>query len=198
MSLYRNKYRSGSARLKGWDYRNAGSYFITICTKNRTHFLGECKDGKMYLSGMGAIVWDCWYDIPQHFSNAALDVFQVMPNHMHGIIFLDGTLPLRNGDADALQCNASASPSILIPEIPPKKNEFFQKISPKPGTVSTIIRSFKSVCSKNIHLSFSNISFAWQDRFHDHIIRNKEEHYRIRNYILNNPANWKDDTFYIG
>lgn len=152
----------------------------------------------MYLSGMGAIVQDCWYDIPQHFSNAALDVFQVMPNHMHGIIFLDGTFPLRNGDVDALHCNASTSPSILIPEIPPEKNEFFQKISPKPGAVSTIIRSFKSVCSKNIHLAFPSISFAWQDRFHDHIIRNKEEYYRIRNYILNNPANWKDDTFCIG
>lgn len=113
MSLYLNKYRSGSARLKGWDYRNAGSYFITICTKNRTHFLGECKDGKMYLSGMGAIVRDCWYDIPQHFSNAALDVFQVMPNHMHGIIFLDGTLPLRNGDVDTLHSFSAVCPSGL-------------------------------------------------------------------------------------
>ena len=68
------------------------------------------------------------------------------------------------------------------------------KISPKRGTISTLLRSYKSVVTKNAH--FIHADFAWQERFHDHIIRNSESFERIQNYIENNVANWKEDKFY--
>lgn len=50
MTLYKNKYRIESFRLKNWDYRNAGAYFITICTQDRVHFFGEIVNGEMQLA----------------------------------------------------------------------------------------------------------------------------------------------------
>jgi REP element-mobilizing transposase RayT len=62
------------------------------------------------------------------------------------------------------------------------------------GALSSIIRSYKSAVSKNIHL-LGEI-FSWQPRFHDHIIRNERSYQNISNYIANNPLKWADDRFY--
>ncbi len=69
-------------------------------------------------------------------------------------------------------------------------------ISPKPNSVSTIIRSFKSAVTRTVGLSPLIIKFGWQSRFHDHIIRNYDEYVHISEYIKNNPANWKTDRFF--
>ncbi len=66
-------------------------------------------------------------------------------------------------------------------------------ISPKSGSVSRIIGSYKSAVSKHAHRL--GYKFEWQERFYDHIIRNKNDYIRISNYIENNPANWGDDKF---
>lgn len=183
------KHRDGSARLPGWDYQNEGRYFITICTLNRIHFFGECKDGIMNLSAIGKMVFDFWNQIPEHFPNAFLDVLQVMPNHLHGIIYLTGEkIKARNDDLINRNPNQD--------NIGKEKNSYFQAISPKAGSIGTIIRSYKSVCKKEINLNFPDAAFAWQSRFHDHIIRNDAEYFRIKNYIINNPKNWEDDKFF--
>lgn len=68
------------------------------------------------------------------------------------------------------------------------------KISPKTGSVSTIIRSYKSAVTKYAHrLGFE---FEWQTRFYDHIIRDGKSYQNISDYIINNPARWQDDKFY--
>ena len=88
MSLYKNKYRVESTRLQNWDYGWNAKYFVTIVTKNRKHFFGEIKNGKMILSEIGKIVRDEWLKTPdiRLDMNIKLDVFCVMPNHFHGII----------------------------------------------------------------------------------------------------------------
>ena len=73
------------------------------------------------------------------------------------------------------------------------KNEKMSKISPKPGSISTIIRSYKSVVTKHSKQFDSN--FAWQSRFHDHIIRNNRSFYFIQKYITQNPLKWENDRF---
>ena len=78
--------RRNSLRLKGYDYSQPGEYFATICTKHRACILGKVRDGKMRLSEIGVIVDSCWQQIPEHFLNTRVGVFQVMPNHVHGII----------------------------------------------------------------------------------------------------------------
>ena len=64
----------------------------------------------------------------------------------------------------------------------------------KPGILGSIINQYKRICT--IHARKINPGFAWQSRFHDHIIRNHESFIGISNYIINNPVNWQDDKFY--
>lgn len=87
---YQNKYRIESARLKNWDYRWAGVYFITICTHNRKPYLGHISNGKMELSHVGIVAYIVWYEIVNHTLNVELGAFVAMPNHIHGILILNG------------------------------------------------------------------------------------------------------------
>src|SRR5664279_1981169 len=87
---FQNKYRVPSARLQHWDYGWDAAYFITICTKDRECLFGEIVNGSMNLSGLGIIADIMWYEIKNHAKNIELGEFVVMPNHVHGIIILNG------------------------------------------------------------------------------------------------------------
>jgi len=84
------KHRRRSIRLKGYDYSQEGAYFVTICTHNRECILGEVANGEVLLNEFGKIVESAWFDLPKHYRNVELDAFVVMPNHVHGIIFIVG------------------------------------------------------------------------------------------------------------
>lgn len=86
MTKFKDKYRIESARAKWWDYNGEGSYFITICTKNRNHYFGEIRNGEMHLSRTGVIADILWREIPNRNKNVKLGEFVVMPDHIHGII----------------------------------------------------------------------------------------------------------------
>src|SRR5437868_13402885 len=77
-----------SIRLKGYDYSQAGAYFITLCTYNREHLFGEIVDGNIILSEYGQIAFNEWARTSQIRPNVLLDVFVIMPNHLHGIILI--------------------------------------------------------------------------------------------------------------
>lgn len=180
--LFKGRYRVQSARCPKWDYRSNGAYFITICTKGRIHFFGGISSGLMHLSGAGEIVNNQWQLIPDHFPHIELDAFCLMPNHFHGILIIHD---------DSLKVSRITS------EISTKIDiEFFSSISPKSGSLSTVIRSFKSSCTREINLQDPLIHFKWQPRFYDVIIRDDESYKRIRKYINNNPRKWKRDLFY--
>ncbi|MFN8356389.1 MAG: transposase [Spirosomataceae bacterium] len=186
MPLYKNKYRIESARLRGWDYASEGAYFITICTKDRQHFFGECAEGKMVLSTIGAIVQGFWFEIPKHFPSIQLGEFVVMPNHIHGILvidYLESHVETLQSREETLQCNVSTEPT------------FFQQISPKPKSISAIVRSYKAICTKHIKQAFPSVEFGWQERFWDTIIRDNQSFETISNYIVNNPLSWHEDKF---
>lgn len=78
-----------SIRLPGYDYSQDGAYFITICTQNRENLFGGIIGGKMILNDIGKIIEIIWNDLPQRFP-IELDTFQIMPNHIHGIIQIVG------------------------------------------------------------------------------------------------------------
>lgn len=166
---YKNKYRIDSARASWWDYGSNATYFVTICTKNRIHFFGHIEDGMMFYEEIGEIAHECWQVIPQHFPFVILDEFVIMPNHIHGIIIINK---------------------------PPEKQEEWQtnKFGPQSKNLASIIRGFKVGVKK--YATINGIDFAWQTRYHDHIIRNEPSFYRIKNYIKNNSKNWTDDRFY--
>ena len=204
-----------SIRLKCWNYSNDGIYFITICTKDKSHWFGDVENGEMVLNNCGKIAKKCWSEIPNHFKKVELGEFVVMPNHIHGLIEIKQILdsnsdngqhskrnqnrriigmqrpnPLQNRRDIACNVQNNQQKRMLQCNIP---TGYFSKISPKSGSISTIIRSFKSICSKKIHKI--NADFKWQSRFYDHIIRDETDYEAKHYYIVNNPNKWGEDKY---
>jgi hypothetical protein len=201
-----NKFRNGSIRLQHWDYGWDAAYFITICTKDRKHFFGEVHDGEMKLSPVGVIANVLWYEILHHAKNVELGEFVVMPNHIHGIIILNGNNPpwtMESIDRPVGSRHALSPQSIpqqstdgLIdePNTPESEKTIGQKRFQNPGknTISSIVGSYKSAVTKYANRMY--LPFAWQSLFHDRIIRDSRSFQNISVYIQNNPQNWKEDN----
>jgi len=173
-----------SYRLKNWDYRSEGLYFITICTKDRAPHFGKIMNGKMIFSPAGAIANVLWFELAHRNEKVTLGEFVVMPNHIHGIIKLNNVSGICRDVARNVSTNIDNTSNI---------NEQMSKISPKSGSLSTIIRSYKSAVAK--HCNRLNLEFSWQSRFHDHIIRDDASFQKISQYIMDNTLNWKEDIF---
>jgi putative transposase len=200
-SLFRNKYRNESIRLNNHDYSSDGEYFITICTHRMIPYFGNISCEKMIMSESGRIAYKLWYELPEHFSFISLDEFVIMPNHIHAIIIIKSQTPVGTLHANealhppvgTLHATSLQSPQQLVrtlhaTAIQYKQNEFMATISPKRGSLATVIRSYKSAVSKNVHLI--DTDFSWHPRYYDHIIRSDRELFRIRKYIINNPVKW--------
>ena len=191
-ALFRNKYRIESTRLKGHDYSGNGSYYITICTCRHIQFFGEIKSGKIIYSEPGEISRKFWMEIPEHFPFVELDEFIIMPDHLHGIIFIDNSIknvvvePLHA--TVLLQLQQLSQYSGITDNQPCTQNLHYSLISPKTGSLGLIIRSYKSAVSKYAHVI--DPGFKWQNSYYDHIIRTNSELNRIRKYIRENPEKW--------
>ncbi len=179
MPLFKNKYRIKSTRFPGWDYSSNGMYFVTICTKNKTHYFGNIVNGKMNLNKHGQIANQYWTDIPTHFSNVHLDAYIIMPNHIHGILIIHN---VKRRDA----INRVSTGGITK-----TNNPMLNK------SISRIIRWYKGRVTFEINKTGNDTHFAWQPRFHDHIIRNEHSLHHIRKYIQNNPTKWDRDEYNI-
>lgn len=195
---FQDKYRITSTRLQNWDYAWDAAYFITICTKNREHYYGEVKSGKMVLSELGEIVEKEWlktFDMRPDM-NLTPDVFVVMPNHFHAIVIIGKNKYNSGGNygRDAMHC-VSTMGCISTKDIGDAKHcVSTNKFGPQSKNLASIIRGFKIGVTTNARKIHAD--FQWQDRFYDHIIRNDTSHEKIRNYIINNPLNWNKDKFY--
>ena len=180
-----------SIRLKGYDYSAEGSYFVTICVKDRECVLGEIVEADMHLSAIGEIIRQCWAALADDLPNVMLDGYQVMPNHFHGIVVLfehrrdligrDLINQIPTGNIPTGVDDSRFGPTLA----------WRQMENPK-QTLGKVIRHFKAKATKRIHDAGFG-SFQWQSRFYDRIIRNEEELDRIRDYIQENPRNWRDD-----
>jgi len=183
-----------SIRLQDWDYAGEGAYFVTICTHERLCLFGEAVDGEIRLNEYGQIARACWEEIPLHFSHAQSDVFVVMPNHVHGIIILATPVGARHavplqGHAVPLQWHA-----VPLQNAVPLHGQNGGFGKPVPGSIPTIIRSFKSAVTKRVN-ALRDVPGVpvWQRNYYEHIIRNERELTRISEYIMGNPANWETD-----
>jgi len=178
---FQNRFRTASVRAAWHDY-NQGSYFITICTQNREHYFGLISEGKMSLSGIGLHTEDCIRNIETLHKGVYVPTFQVMPNHIHMIIIVDRvTVP---------------TPINFVVERQQRqvKDEYMQHVALRCGDLSHLISRFKRAVTW--FANKNHIPFAWQSRFHDHIIRNQMEMNRITKYIQNNVVNWCNDRFF--
>ena len=184
-----------SIRLPGYDYAQAGAYFITLCTYNREWLFGEISDGEMRLNKMGQIVMGVWLETPAHFPHIELGEFVVMPNHIHGIIVINDSVGVRH--AEPLP-NPAHDPVRARHAVPPQ-GQLEQFGKPTVGAIPTIVRSFKSAITKRINEHRKTPgALVWQRNYWEHVIRDEKSLSQIAAYIANNPAQWELDSLHNG
>ena len=179
-----------SIRLKGYDYSQAGLYFITICTQNRLCVFGEIKNGEMVLNDAGMMIKTVWHEIPVYYHGFNIHEFIVMPNHVHGIIQIIS-------NSKSVGAGPCACPI----------NEWKQIIGQPQGvaptmSLSDIVHRFKTLTTKRYTDGVKNNNWPrfdkrlWQRNYYEHIIRNEKTYYQISEYIETNPLKWKNDKYY--
>jgi len=159
-------FRNPQRRKKGFDYARNGYYYITICTKYRYPWFGKIRDGNVVLSDCGVIVKNQWEWLAKQYQYIRLDEYVVMPDHFHGVVQIDNDI----------RCERMVDVG---------RDRHLQTNTTKP--LHDIIGAFKTTSSKMVHIAGHSF-FSWQRSFHDRIIRNDMELYRIRAYIRNNPS----------
>ena len=197
--LFKNKYRIGSHRKPGWDYDSDAFYFLTIVTQDRVSNLGEINENaEMVLSDFGKIVESEWMKSFEIRNELYLHDFVIMPNHIHCIVEIWNGKQMVKTNVEPVEMNGR---SFLPDEIP---NDIIRNMPIRlPKSISSFIAGFKSAVNRKIDdyidefqlniPKYNRRNHFFQPNYHDHIIRNNIEFSRIRNYIINNPVNWKLD-----
>lgn len=185
-------------RLRGYDYTQGGAYFVTMNTHDRGHLFGRVvaagpggastppdpREPFMELNDHGRIVQECWDAIPAHFPGVFTDAFQIMPNHVHGVVVIGDAMGTDGAVGDP--SGRGGASTLHIMDGRPR--------GAKPRSLSAIVGSFKSAATKRINLLRGTPGApVWQHNYHDRIIRDAGEHERIAQYIFDNPANWASD-----
>ncbi len=196
------KHHRHSIRLKGYDYAQPGAYFVTIVTQDRACLFGDVVDGQMRLNECGVIVHQEWFRSANIRHEIALyaDEFVVMPNHIHGIVWIvdDGgmtdvmttdtvgatgsTVGATGSTVGATGSTVGATGRSPLPSGPAKRS------------LASFVAGFKSATTKRINQHRGTPGApVWQRNYFEHIIRNDESLDRIRRYIAENPLHWYFD-----
>ena len=178
--------RRRSIRLHGYDYAQAGAYFITIVTKDRSCLFGNVVvSGEMRLNGLGTMVQTVWEELPGHYLSVQCGAFVVMPNHIHGIITLAD-----NGASGKSDVGAGLKPARGVAVGP---NSARAGLKPAP-TLSEVVRAFKTFSARRVNEIRNTAGLPlWQRNYYEHVVRTEDELHRIREYIANNPLQWELD-----
>ena len=225
MTFNPKKHHRRSIRLKEYDYSSEGLYFITICVQNKLELFGEIKNEEMILNEFGKIAHDEWAATPNIRENITLGEFQIMPNHLHGIIQINYS----KGNPEDIGKFKSPSQTIgaiirgfkgaatkrikaLIRENRLNNNsstgesQFAQKDLPQgesqfaPTQISQKNqRTGESQFAPTDNAPTEKIDLSksiWQRDYYEIIIRDSRSYHNISNYIINNPKKWTEDKFY--
>ena len=167
-----------SIRLKGYDYSQAGAYFVTICTHDRLCLFGEIVDGEMRLNDFGRIVAAEWIRSGELRSEIETGEYVVMPNHFHGIVMITDIV------GNGVGCRGDR---LVAPKMP----------GPQPKSIGAMMAGFKSDVTKRINETRDTSGApVWQRNYHEHIIRNDADYNRIAEYVAYNPQRWAEDTLH--
>lgn len=161
-----HKHHRRSTRLRDWDYRSVGIYFITICTYQRQNLFDNPVWRELVENG-----WANTVNHP-HAQHIVLDEWVVMPNHVHGILIIAANIiqPLAEIDVQPGLQNAAS------------------------GSIGAIVGNFKSLMTRRINnLQHTPGGKVWQRGYYDRIVRNERELNATRQYIQDNPIRWAED-----
>jgi REP element-mobilizing transposase RayT len=175
-----------SVRLRGYDYSQAGAYFVTVCVHDRECLFGDIEDGHMRLNDCGKIVESEWLKSAELRLEIECGQFVVMPNHFHGIVHivgaygntpLNGDTPVSNDMRQRAFCHT--------PLRSPSRN------------LGAMIRGFKSAVGKRMNeIGNTPGAAVWQRNYFEHVIRDEEDYNRIVEYVENNPQRWMEDSLH--
>ena len=174
-----------SIRLPGYDYSQYGYYFVTICTQDRQCLFGDIVGADpcvrppvspmMKLNNVGKMVNKWLIKIPERFIGSSLDIYQIMPNHIHIIIVIEN--PNRGLTHGLIGLTHGSTPTHL----------------------GDIVQWFKTMSTNEYMNNVKNNNWQpfakhlWQRNYYEHIIRNEQELNKIREYIKTNPKMWERD-----
>jgi REP element-mobilizing transposase RayT len=202
-----------SIRLRGYEYSLPGAYYVTLCAFGKQRIFGQVIDDQMQENDCGKIVRQQWFESAQIRQNLDLDAFIVMPNHLHGILWIVGPNgirpganmgpPLADGAKHVGPSGARPAPNTARP-VPNAIHPYQRGRTPfgptnripamRPHSLAAWASGFKSAVTSRIRNLWNKPHVAvWQEDYFEHVIRNEDELFRIRNYILTNPARWKLD-----
>jgi putative transposase len=163
-----------SIRLRDYDYRSPGSYFVTIVTHSHARLFGRIENGEVHLSPAGIIARDTWLRIPILSPWITLDEWVVMPDHLHGILHF-GNAPLLPNPKASRENEGPARP----------------RGAPS-GSLGAIMAQYKGTTGGRINkLRGLPGARIWHRDYYDHIIRHQDSLERIRRYIRLNPIRWE-------
>ena len=198
-----------SLRMNGYDYAQAGAYFITICTQDRACLLGDVANEEIRLSDAGRTVQEAWQALLGRFSGMELDAFVIMPNHVHGIIVIPGRgescirpddsrqpdsgdhkdRPYGTGHAHGIVSligpGSVVGAGLALPEE--------KGAASSAPTLGDVARAFKSISAIRVNRLLTRSGSLWQRNYYERVIRNKRELDKIREYITTNPLKWPLD-----
>ena len=211
MTLYQDKFKIDSKRLKNWDYSGEGVYFITIVTKNRKCIFGSVIDDKMILNENGQIIENELLKSIKIRKNWFFHNWVVMPNHVHLLIEIQNdnrsdsnveaySSASTSGISTNIMTNAADETHCCAPlQKDQNQNQSESKLSRKPNSISSFVAIFKSVTTKQINDICKDTQQCastkiWQTNYHDHIVRNYKTFDKIYQYIKTNPGNWNTDS----
>lgn len=162
-------YNRRSIRLKDYDYSGEGAYFITIYCANKACFFGKIAGNEMVLNEYGTIAYHEWIRTSELRKNVELDVFVIMPNHLHGIILLNtttrrGELHSPNLDVTNIDPNKLHSPHLDTNESNTNKlhphdmdssnikGVFDTPLRSPSNNIGAIVRGYKSSVTKQLNV----------------------------------------------
>ena len=186
------KHHRRSIRLKGYDYSSVGAYYVTIVVQGRECLFGEIIDGEMYLNEYGEIVQKLWNEIPIHFPNVEVGAFGIMPNHVHGIIFITTK---RRGEARSVSPRDNPNNNIQDAYVEGTNNQDGETPPLRHPTLGQIVAYFKYQSTKAMNRIETDkaITKFWQRNYYEHIIRDEKDFQNKTNYIEANPSLWDEN-----
>ncbi len=203
------KHDRRSIRLKGYDYRGPGAYYVTINAQNKACLFGDVVDGEMVSNDAGRMIEAKWHALPARFPTVQLDAFVVMPNHIHGIIVLNdadssavGTslVDVRDVGDDDMVPTRGAPTDVRATSDDDEESSNGDNTEGDAPPLGDVVGAFKSLITVAYARGVKQNGWPpfagrlWQRNYYEHVVRDDDDLNRIRLYIAGNPARWDEES----
>lgn len=168
-------------RIPDFDYSQPGAYYVSIVTQGRRKLFGQIVDGEMVLNDIGKMVKEVIDQIPDHYPGINVELFVVMPNHIHALLIISEVV------AGPRACQSNDG---KLRGVDPTKKQL---------SLAEIVHRIKSLTTHQYMIGVRDKGWSrfekrlWQRNYYEHVIRNERDYQAIYDYIIANPMNWEKD-----